>query len=157
MKTTKVKERITQELLEIRETISTTESYLKKLEEPSSQPYQDALIMAISLCLHSFYTGVERIFQFIARLIDYVEPTGENWHQKLLEQMTLTVPDVRFQVISESTQISLDEFRRFRHVVRSVYAYKLEIEPVLELANKATILSQTLEREVNHFLESLPK
>ena len=71
--------------------------------------------------------------------------------------MTLTVPDVRSQVISLSTQTSLDEFRRFRHVVRSVYAYKLEIEPVLELANKATILSQTLEREVNHFLESLPK
>ncbi len=157
MKTTKIKERITQELLEIRETISTTQSYLKKLEEPSSKPYQDALIMAISLCLHSFYTGVERICQFIARFIDYVEPTGESWHQKLLEQMTLTIPDVRSQVISESTQLSLDEFRRFRHVVRSIYAYKLELEPVLELAYKAPTLYKNLDREVKHFIESLPE
>ncbi|MGK7954751.1 MAG: hypothetical protein AB4063_05755 [Crocosphaera sp.] len=45
--------------------------------------------MAIALCLQSFYTGVERIFQFIARFIDYLEPTGANWHQQLLEQRIL--------------------------------------------------------------------
>ncbi|MGB5592683.1 MAG: hypothetical protein WBM62_01440 [Crocosphaera sp.] len=46
MKTTKTKERIRQELLEIGETISTTQSYLQKLKKPSSKPYQEALIMA---------------------------------------------------------------------------------------------------------------
>ncbi len=155
MKKETVKERIEQELIELQKTISVTQSYIQKLKEPSSKPYQEALIMAIALCLQSFYTGVERIFQFIARFIDYLEPMGANWHQQLLEQMTLTVPDVRPKVISQSTQLSLDEFRRFRHVVRSLYAYKLEVEPILELANKAPILYDTLEEEINQFLESL--
>ncbi len=87
--------------------------------------------------------------------IDIEELQGGDWHQQLLYQMTLTVPDVRPKVISESTQLSLDEFRRFRHIVRSLYAYKLELEPVLELANKAPVLYETLEGEINHFLESL--
>ncbi len=155
MKEEKIKERIEQELLEITQTISMIQSYIQKLKEPSSEPYQEALIMAIALCLQSFYTGVERIFQLIARFIDYLEPTGANWHQQLLEQMTLTVPDVRPKVISQSTQLSLDEFRRFRHVVRSLYAYKLELEPILELANKTPKLYKTLEEEIHQCLESL--
>lgn len=107
----KTKKRIRQELLEIQKMISKTQSYIKQHKEPQT--------MVIVLSLYSFYTGVERIFKFIARFIDYLEPMEADWHEQLLYQMTLTIPDVRPKVISQSTQLSLDEFRRVHDVVHS--------------------------------------
>ena len=54
-------------------------------------------------------------------------PQGFNWHQVLLEQMTNEIPDIRPAVISEVTYEALDEYRGFRHVVRNIYAFQLDL------------------------------
>ena len=46
------------------------------------------------------------------------------WHLLLLEQMTKEVPGIRPAVISTETGTRLDEYRRFRHVIRNrVHSY----------------------------------
>lgn len=155
MKKSDIKQRIEQELSEILAMLLKTQQFIQQIQNPQAQPYQEAILNAIALSLHSFYTGIERIFEIIARFIDYREPTGADWHRQLLEQMSIDIPDVRLEVISQSTRLSLDEFRRFRHVVRSIYAYKLEIDPVLELANKTTTVYQQLEQELKQFLTDI--
>ncbi len=87
--------------------------------------YQDAFIDSAALNLHSFYTGVERIFQLIARYVDKSLPAGDAWHLTLLQQMSQEWQKTRPAVISSSSAHGLDEFRRFRHVVRNVYAENL--------------------------------
>ena len=94
------------------------------------------LAQGIALDIHSFYTGIERIFEAIAHSVDQNVPAGSEWHKNLLEQMTVESSKVRPSVISQSVFSRLDELRRFRHVVRSNYGHKLEIERVLKLADE---------------------
>jgi len=86
---------------------------------------QDVYLDSVALNLHSFYSGVEKLFQLIATHLDNNLPTSKNWHQELLEKMSLDVSDIRPAVIHPDRINDLDEFRRFRHVVRNVYATNL--------------------------------
>ena len=81
----------------------------------------DDCLDSVALNLHGFYSGLERIFERIAAVVDGSKPTGENWHQALLEHMTAEVFGVRPAVISDATREQLDAYRGFRHVVRNVY------------------------------------
>jgi len=72
-----------------------------------------------------------------------------------IDQMAIAVPEVRQPVIRPSTQVQLDELRRFRHVVRSNYAYQLDPERVIALAEKLEDVSQELIRDCQAFCEGL--
>lgn len=96
---------------------------------------QAIYIDSVALNLHSLYSGLERLFELIARQVDRRLPEGANWHHELLRQMANDVPDARPAVIGEETADALDEFRRFRHLVRNVYTIHLDpkkIQPLLE-------------------------
>ncbi|MBW2154425.1 MAG: hypothetical protein JRH18_22510 [Deltaproteobacteria bacterium] len=47
---------------------------------------------SVAFDLHSFYQGVERIFEAIAKSIDRTVPSGDRWHKSLLAQMTEEIP-----------------------------------------------------------------
>lgn len=94
---------------------------------------QNAYWMAVSLGLHGIYTGLEKIFEQIARSVDGdLNKSSERWHKELLEQMTANIPNVRVSVIDEQTFQKLTQYLSFRHVVRSNYAYRLEPEKIDE-------------------------
>jgi hypothetical protein len=86
----------------------------------------DRLVDAAALNLHAFYSGLERLFELVARQVDESYPSGPNGHSELLAQMAAPVADVRPAVISEPLQQQLDRYRGFRHVVRNVYTYNLD-------------------------------
>jgi hypothetical protein len=87
---------------------------------------QDAYLNSVALNLHSWYSGIERILELIATEIDGGALGGEAWHSGLLRQMALDVPETRPPVIQKSTANQLDEFRKFRHRIRNIYATNLE-------------------------------
>jgi hypothetical protein len=87
----------------------------------------------VALNLHGFYTGVEPIFEDIARTIEQSAPSGSGWHMDLLTQMSGEMDELRPAVISQTTRLSLDEFRGLRHVVRNVYAFNLRSARLNEL------------------------
>ena len=96
---------------------------------------QDAYLDAVALNLHGFYSGVERLFELIARHVDGTLPTGETWHRILLRQMAREFPNRRPAVISPETEASLEEYRRFQHLVRNLYATTLapdRMDPLLK-------------------------
>jgi len=88
----------------------------------------DAFIDAVALNLHGFYAGLERLFELIADVIDQAKPPGERWHQDLLRQMATEIPEVRPAVLSAGSRNRLDRYRGFRHVVRNIYAFNLDVE-----------------------------
>jgi hypothetical protein len=93
----------------------------------------DLYVDSVALNLHSFYAGLERLFEMIGATVDNNVPQGANWHRVLLEQMAAEFPAVRPAVISDETHQALDAYRGFRHVVRNVYAFRFDLEKVHQL------------------------
>ena len=87
---------------------------------------QDAYLNSVALNLHSWYSGIERVLELIAVEIDGGTLGGEAWHAELLRQMTLDLPEARPPVIQKNTAARLDEYRKFRHRIRNIYATSLE-------------------------------
>lgn len=65
-----IQERINQELDKIYIAIQQLEMFLKQLKNQSDAIYQQALVNSIALNLHGIYTGIERVFQVIAKEIE---------------------------------------------------------------------------------------
>ena len=124
---------------------------LEKVQRTGDKDY----LGTVALNLQSFYTAVERILVAIAKEIDAAIPREENWHQALLEQMVVEIPGARQPVLAAQTQQGLDEFRRFRHVVRSNYAHQLDPERVQALARKLDVVSQYLIQDCQRFCAEL--
>ncbi len=98
--------------------------------------HQDAYLNSVALNLHAFYSGIERIFDLVAADVDGGRPTGGDWHVEFLRQMTLDVESVRPAVISRETAAALDDYRRFRHLIRNIYATNLDPERLTVLVRK---------------------
>lgn len=121
-----------------------------------AKQYQDDIYLdAIALNLHAFYTGMERLFEKIAVVVDGQLPQGANWHKVLLMQMGRDVPGLRPAVISEEIFVFLDEYRGFRHVVRNIYTYKFDPIRIDTLAQNAKHLFEQLKREMLAFADFL--
>lgn len=57
----------------------------------------DRYIDGVALNLHSFYTGLERIFELVLAELDQARPTGANWHQELLRQAATPIPQLHIE------------------------------------------------------------
>jgi hypothetical protein len=105
--------------------------------------------------LHDFYTGIEKIFESVAKEVDRRIPIGEEWHSELLHQMTLDIPGLRPPVISLNTEKRLREYLGFRHLFRKRYGFELDWEKMKRLLIKISQILFELEKEIKVFFNSL--
>jgi hypothetical protein len=116
---------------------------------------QDAYLNSVALNLHSWYSGVERVFELIAVEIDGGALGGEAWHSELLQQMTLDLQEARPPVIQKNTAVQLDEYRKFRHRIRNIYATSLDPARMQPLISGLPDLWSSVRRDLLAFLEFL--
>ena len=105
--------------------------------------------------LHDFYTGIEKIFESIAKEVDARLPMGEEWHTELLHQMTLDIPGLRPQVITATTEKKLREYLGFRHLFRKRYGFELDWQKLKKLLLGMPQIRSNLENEIGKFFEAL--
>lgn len=102
--------------------------------------------------LHSFYNGLENIFEIIAKNIDNSVPTGNKSHQELLHQMA-SENGIRDKIIDEELYSKLKEYATFRHFYRHAYSFQLNWEKMKPLTyNVHSIwkeVKQSLEKKLN--------
>lgn len=96
----------------------------------------DLYMDSASLNMHDVYSGFERMFKQIAATVDGNVPNGGEWHRELLEQMGLNLPKVRPPVLTSDSIEQLDEYLRFRHVVRNVYTFSFDPERISRLVKE---------------------
>lgn len=116
---------------------------------------QDFYLDSAALNLHGFYSGLERLFELIVRHVDRELPTGETWHRDLLQQVACDAKDVRPAVISQESATVLDEYRRFRHLVRNVYTLNLKPEKMENLISSLPGLWSQVQAELLAFADFL--
>ena len=75
----------------------------RRSDSKTNPAQQDVYLESVALNLHSFYSGLERLFELIARHVDRSKPSGETWHRELLNHMASDIPDARPAVISAET------------------------------------------------------
>lgn len=121
-----------------------------------SPDQQDVYLDSVALNLHGFYSGVERLFELIARHVDrdLDLATGETWHQDLLQRMTKDIQE-RPALIGGESASTLDELRRFRHLVRNVYTFNLVPEKMDPLVSSLPELWPRLRAELLAFADFL--
>lgn len=130
----RLQQRLEGEMVELKGAIADVQRLLDKFQ----QTQDSDLLPAIAMDLQSFYTGVERMMVAVAMSCEQRVPEGDRWHRLLLEQMGRAVPDIRPPFISSEGKEHLDELRRFRHVVRGIYAFKLDPDLLLPIAQGMT-------------------
>ena len=127
-----------------------TRAWARALEASDDQ---DAYVDSAALNLHGFYSGLERLFEIIARQVDEQVPVGETWHRDLLLQMARDVPEIRPAVISRDNAATLDEFRRFRHLVRNVYPVNMAPAKMSRIVSVLPDIWMELRAELSAFAE----
>ena len=89
---------------------------------------------AAGVVLQDFYNTVEKTLQRIATELDGSLPSGEAWHQQLVQRMTVAIPGRRPAVLDQELANTLVTYFRFRHLFRNIYGFDLDwdrIEPLL--------------------------
>jgi hypothetical protein len=102
---------------------------LAKQQEPDSVE-----TLALAAVVHSFYNGLENIFQLIAKRVDSYAPKPPAWHTDLLLKMG-EATNKRKAVLQETTLSDLQEYLGFRHFFRHSYTYKVEwvkLQPLID-------------------------
>jgi ribonuclease HepT-like protein len=126
--------RIRQDLAEIERTVQRAERAIGATHHGGSD--RDLFVDSAALSLHDCYSGIERMCESIASTVDQSVPAAHDRHRELLHQMTVEVPGLRPGVMSRETIAALDEYRRFRHVVRNVYAFEFDPMRIEQLVVK---------------------
>ncbi|QNJ16034.1 hypothetical protein SynA1840_00482 [Synechococcus sp. A18-40] len=144
------------DLLELRDDLSRECSRLQTLVTGLSElgqrlDHSAEAVEAAALRLHSFYTGVERMLLLVSRVVNGGTPAqGEGWERRLLERMAMAT-DTRPAVLNEATQVELQEYVRFRHLVRNLYADELRVEPIQSLIEQLKHTWPKLDADITGF------
>jgi hypothetical protein len=126
--------RIRQELVELERVVARTERAIAAARQRPED--QDLYLDSAALNLHDFYSGLERIFRQIAATVDQSVPSDHDWHRELLRQMTVSLPQIRPQVLSVEAAKAIDEYLRFRHIVRNIYAFEFDPDRIEHLVQR---------------------
>ncbi len=148
-------ERIGQEMRLLGEVVQRCESAMERARQNEAD--REFYIAATALYLHDFYNGLERLFEVIASEIDGTVPSGSAWHRELLTQMALPLADIRPAVLTREMVQRLDEYLRFRHIVRSVYALHLDAERVKVLSDHLRPVYEQARAELEAFVRFLER
>ena len=148
-----VSARIRQELKELDQMTLRADRAIAAAKRQSGD--QDLYIDSAALSLHDFYSGLERIFHYIASSVDASVPAGHEWHRELLRQMSLEIPKLRPVILSQENVNMLGEYLAFRHVVRNVYAFQFDPVRVERLVNGLPSVISKLKADLESFASFL--
>jgi HepT-like protein len=147
------------EIMEELENVSRIVSIIEKRKKEIKKHGVDAEVYLDSIIhnIENFYMGIEEIFKRIAMFTDEGIPEGSRWHSILIKGMARDIPGVRPPVIKDETRLLLDEYRKFRHLVRNIYTFNIIPQKITKLAQSITKVFNMLQKDLTIFLNILEK
>ncbi len=117
---------ISREIIELDQLVEVCMKRYARRAELLGAGAEDILADSLATCLHSFYTGLERLFEIIVREVDGARSHPAEWHRELLMAVSVDRPGLRPAVLSEAAFQRLDEYRAFRHLFRHLYTHRID-------------------------------
>ena len=130
-----IKEQIKFKINDIDKLFSEYELIFEKIKGEKPDLFDITILGSV---LHSFYNGIENIFEIIAKNIDGNVPAGNKSHQELLHQMA-SENEKRNEIINENLYYKLREYATFRHFYRHAYSFQLNwdiMKPLIDDIHK---------------------
>lgn len=144
-----VKEQINFKINDIDKLFAEYDLVFKKIEQQEPDLFDMTILGSV---LHSFYNGLENIFEIIAKNIDNNVPTGNKSHQELLHQMA-SENENRKEIVDEDLYLLLREYATFRHFYRHAYSFQLNWEKMKPLIDNINIVWKNVKEKLNSFIE----
>jgi len=144
---------------ELEKTIDKLEEIKRRYEQIKSDadlmpPGRDYDLVLLSELFADFYTCLETGFVRISKFFEN-NLEKSKWHTQLLEKMTISIPEVRLRVISDSTCALLREFLRFRHFKRYYFEFNYERDRIEFLEKRLVELFPLLKKDLTGFMKFL--
>ncbi len=106
--------------------------------------------------VRSVYSGLEKIMEAIANEVDHYDPPrSDNWHEKLIDQLAVSIDGIRGPLLGEGTRAVLHELRKFRHVIHHNYAQSLETSKVFENYERVKKAVPAFKRDYKRLADAL--
>lgn len=142
------------EILEEIENIERIAAIIEKRKREIKKHAREADVYLDSIVhnIENFYMGIEDIFKMVAVFTDEGIPEGPRWHSALIKGMAREIPGVRPAVIRDETRMLLDEYRKFRHLVRNIYTFSIIPQKVMKLANGIKKTLNVLLKDIRKFI-----
>jgi len=119
-------------------------------------PYSWDELRVLAGLLHDFYNGVENIFKRVVNRVDQYPEILEdkNSHQSLLKYMAQDIKDTRPALLSNELRDKLEEYLRFRHVVRHAYGHRYKEKQMKPLIDNFPEVFTSFRQEIENFMET---
>ena len=105
--------------------------------------------------MHHAYSAAESAMERIANAFEGLPDRGDRWHQDLLNQMNLAIPEVREPVLTAATVKLLRPALQFRHFLRHAYAVSLEPARLRGVAEETLAAQRAVQAELAAFADAL--
>lgn len=143
-----IKEQIRFKINDIDKLFSEYDLIFKKIEMKTPDLFDITILGSV---LHSFYNGLENIFEIIAKNIDGIVPNGNKSHQELLHQMA-SENSKRNEILNEELYLKLREYATFRHFYRHAYSFQLNWEKMNPLIDNLQTVWNELKLNLENFI-----
>jgi len=130
------------------------DSYDELIQKATKEVPNLIELTALAAVLHSFYNGIENIFQIILKKIDRQTINNSKWHKELLLAMSKQNAQ-RNAVISIETMLLLSQYLSFRHFYRHSYSFYLNWDDMKPLINSLNEIWNDFLIEAKEFLTQL--
>lgn len=121
------------------------EGYTTNVERMESLAYQ----------LHNLYCAFEDLMELVAEAFENRIGEGADWHIRLSQRMTESIPEIRPALFAAEAFPLLDELRGFRHWFRHADSYEVEPDKLAIVLRKATALEKIYKAHIQRFLQQL--
>ncbi len=106
---------------------------------------------AIGSILHSYYSGIESIFNLIYKTTYGKSLSGTTWHSDLFTDM-FAKTEKHEPILRHELFQPLKEYLGFRHVFRHAYSYELDWKRLKPLFSGLTENWNDVKSDINRFL-----
>ncbi len=109
------------------ELIGQLASRVRDLADALTKDPEGPLASALAFTLERFYTALEDALARAIGALDSQLPSGERWHEELIDRALTPIPGLRPRILAEAAAAPAHRLRSLRHFLR--HAYSVELDP----------------------------